>query len=241
MGRWVVAERLIIVALFVPCRLLRRPAGHAAVLRAAPSSTTTAAPFALEGLPDRRSADACAFAAVVAGALVAGDAETITEASRAADFVCDDETDLPLPGCAPGITLTGHPLIDSRPVIEVLDGEAYAAQNQAILGNVDPSFTDDQGDGAMQVLGVGTCGPDIPERRSYHVAFTAAVTAEDGGTERLVGSYELNLLDGDLADRHRIPRHVRELARDLRLTRCASTAASRCAGELFRYPRGVDS
>lgn len=161
----------------------------------APPSTTTIAPFALEGCPID-DADACAFAAAVAGALVAADAETITGSSRATDFVCDEETDLPLPGCAPGITLTGHPVIDSRPVIEVLDGEAYAAQNHAILGNVDSAFTDDQGDGAMQVLGVGTCGPDIPERRSYHVAFTAAVTADDGGTERLVGSYELNLLDG---------------------------------------------
>ena len=102
-----------------------------------------------------------------------------------------------MPACTAGAVLTGHPLIDSRPVIEVLDPAIYAAQNESVMGNVDPSFEDEHGDGAVQVLGVGTCGPDIPERRSYHVAFTAGVSAEDGATERLVGSYELNLLDGE--------------------------------------------
>ncbi len=139
---------------------------------------------------------ACALAVEVATALVLSDAGHLTALSRTSEFVCDEVADLPLPACTPGAVLTGHPLIDSQPVIEVLDSAAYAAHNETVLGNVDPSFVDEHGDGAVRVIGVGTCGPDVPERRSYHVAYTAGVN-DGSDVERLVGSYELNLLDGE--------------------------------------------
>jgi hypothetical protein len=147
------------------------------------ATASTAGTFDVSGCPIA-DPTACAVAVRVATALSAGDADQITALSRATDFVCDESTDLPIPACTPGAVLTGHPLIDSQPVIEVLDDAAYAEHNATVLT-----------DGAMQVTGVGTCGPDIPGRRSYHVAFAAAASSSSR-PERLVGSYELNLLDG---------------------------------------------
>jgi hypothetical protein len=40
------------------------------------------------------------------------------------------------------------------------------------------------------VIGVGTCGPDIPRRRTYHLAWTAAI--DDGnGAEPHLASFEV--------------------------------------------------
>jgi hypothetical protein len=58
------------------------------------------------------------------------------------------------------------------------------------MAGVDPSFADDVGSGDVRVLGVGTCGPDIPGRRTYHLAWTVAAS-DAGPPERLLGSFEL--------------------------------------------------
>ena len=62
-------------------------------------------------------------------------------------------------------------------IVEVLDEDAYRGRLDAVVTNVDPSFSDELGDGTVRVLGVGTCGPDVPGRRTYHLAWTAAVGA----------------------------------------------------------------
>ena len=45
------------------------------------------------------------------------------------------------------------------------------------------------------MLGVGTCGPADPTRRSYHLAFTAGLRG-DGAPERWLGSLEFVMREG---------------------------------------------
>ena len=56
-------------------------------------------------------------------------------------------------------------------------------------------FTDELGGGSATVIGVGTCGPDIPRRRTYHLAWTAAIDEGDGA-ERHLASFEVGF-DGE--------------------------------------------
>ena len=65
-----------------------------------------------------------------------------------------------------------------------------------MLGAIDPSFEDEHGRGAPAILGVGTCGPDVPGRRSYHLVWTAAASEGGGAPERLIASFEFALDDG---------------------------------------------
>ena len=101
------------------------------VTTTSPSASPTS--FGLDGCPIA-DPDACVLAWTWRHALVAGDAEMITYLSRTADFNCDDAVDLPLPDCTPGAVLTGHPVIDSQPMINVLDAAAYAAYNERVAG-----------------------------------------------------------------------------------------------------------
>jgi hypothetical protein len=87
--------------------------------------------------------------------------------------------------------LRGHAVASSVPVFEVLAPAAYRSQLEAILGNVDPSFTDDHGAGSIEVLGVGTCGPEDLASRSYHLGMTMAVSESGAPPGRLLGSFEL--------------------------------------------------
>ncbi len=91
--------------------------------------------------------------------------------------------------------LRGHALSGPDFVVEVVDEEGYREQLQAITSNVDPSYSDELGDGALRVIGVGTCGPDIPGRRTYHLAWTAAVSETGAPAERILGSFELTFAD----------------------------------------------
>lgn len=79
--------------------------------------------------------------------------------------------------------------------MEVVGEDAYRDQLEAIVDHVEPSFADDLGGGAPSVIGVGTCGPDIPGRRTYHLAWSAAVSERGAPPERLLGSFELTLED----------------------------------------------
>ncbi len=74
----------------------------------------------------------------------------------------------------------------------MVDDAEYRSRLEAAVGAIVPEFSDGHGDGAVRLLGVGTCGPDEPGRRSYHLAWTAAMGDEP---RRMVGSFEL--IDGD--------------------------------------------
>ncbi|MGH2636156.1 MAG: hypothetical protein ACRDHU_08435, partial [Actinomycetota bacterium] len=132
----------------------------------------------------------CARAAEAARALVAGDAAALLELSRPERFECTDVDVEFFPACETSSVLEGYPLTDARFAIEVLDRSAYRRQLDAILSSIEASYSDEQGDGSPTILGVGTCGPPDPERRSYHLVWTAAASEGGSEPERLLGSFE---------------------------------------------------
>lgn len=136
----------------------------------------------------------CATAAEIAAALTRGDVDALVDLSRSDRIVCAEVAVEYFPGCATGAALEGHGVSDSRLLVEMVDTTAYRAELDAVVGTVDPSSTDAVGDGAVRLVGVGTCGPDEPGRRSYHLAWTA-VSVVGGRPERVVASFELNRVD----------------------------------------------
>lgn len=137
----------------------------------------------------------CAQASRAAHALLAGDADALFRLSFPQRFDCDEVDIVYFPACETSERLVGFPVGGGALRIEVLHEAAYRSQLEAILGAIDPSFTDEHGDGAPAILGVGTCGPDLPGRRSYHLVWTAAVSEGGGPSERLIGSFEFALDD----------------------------------------------
>ncbi len=111
--------------------------------------------------------------------------------SRKDRLVCAELAVEYFPGCETRDVLQGYGLRGSNFIVELVDDDGYRDQLEAISSNVDPSFVDDLGGGEARVLGVGTCGPDIPGRRTYHLAWTAAVSEAGAPAERVLGSFEL--------------------------------------------------
>jgi hypothetical protein len=139
----------------------------------------------------------CVTAADAIAALQAADAEGLFALSREDRLVCAKLNREYFPGCETRDVLVGHGSSGASFVVEVLDDQAYRGQLEAIVTNVDPAFADDLGDGAVLVVGGGTCGPDIPGRRTYHLAWTAAVSEGGAPAERLLGSFEFLFQDGE--------------------------------------------
>ena len=106
-------------------------------------------------------------------ALEAGDVDRLVELSYSDEFRCDELPAELFPDCAPGKVLEGHAFTDGQGEIRILAEARYRAELDRL--------------GEAAVLGVGTCGPDDPERRSYHLAFE--------GEDRL-GSLELVRREG---------------------------------------------
>ncbi len=137
----------------------------------------------------------CATAVEVIGALRSADVERLFQLSREDRLVCAGLAVENFPMCAEDDVLEGHALGGSDFIIEVVDDDRYRRQLEAIIPNIDASFSDELGDGSVRVIGVGTCGPDEPGRRTYHIAWTAAVGAAGAPAERLLGSFELTFDD----------------------------------------------
>ena len=116
--------------------------------------------------------------------------------SRPDRFVCSELPTDVFPACAQGDVLRGYPVASAEPIFEVLRPASYRSQVEAILTNADASHGDAHGSGAITVLGVGTCGPEEIERRSYHLGMTMAVSEEGAPAERLLGSFEFSHRDG---------------------------------------------
>jgi hypothetical protein len=148
---------------------------------------TAACPVADEAL--------CATATEVIQALQSADVDRLFALSREDRLVCADLALEYFPACETDDVLQGHALSGPDFLVEVVDGDGYRVQLEAIMSNVDPSFSDELGDGGVRVIGVGICGPDIPGRRTYHLAWTAAVSETGAPAERLLGSFELTFED----------------------------------------------
>ena len=100
----------------------------------------------------------------------AGDDEALLGLSRVDTIVCDDVAPEYFPECETGAVFYGYGISDPYFVVNLVDENAYADHLDTITGRVDPSFSDEFGDGRPRIIGVGTCGPDIPGRRTYHLA-----------------------------------------------------------------------
>ena len=139
----------------------------------------------------------CATAVDAIEALQAADAKRLYTLSREDRLVCAKLNRDYFPGCETDDVLVGHGSSGANFIVEVLGEDAYRGRLESIVTNVDPSFSDELGDGAVRVVGVGTCGPDIPGRRTYHLAWTAAVSEAGAPAERHLGSFEFLFEDGD--------------------------------------------
>jgi hypothetical protein len=167
-----------------------------------PSTTTSPAPGASATEAPTYDAASCpvfdeAFcdtAVEVIRALRAGDAEDLFELSREDRLVCARVAIEYFPGCDERDVLEGYGLSGPDFTVEVVDASGYRARLHDVMTSLDPSFADDLGAGDVRIVGVGTCGPDIPGRRTYHLAWTAGAT-EDGSSQRLLGSFELTFHD----------------------------------------------
>jgi hypothetical protein len=137
----------------------------------------------------------CATAVEVVDALAAGDVDRLLELSRFDRVECADVVVEYFPGCATDDVVEGHGLSGPDLLVDLVDRDRYTDWLVAMTTGVDVSFADQLGDGAVQVVGIGTCGPNEPGRRTYHVAWTAAL--RDGATpaERMLGSFELTFVD----------------------------------------------
>lgn len=137
----------------------------------------------------------CATAVDAIEALQGTDAERLFALSREDRLVCAKVNREYFPGCETDDVLVGHGSSGANFLVEVLDGKAYRSQLESIVTNMDPAFSDELGDGTVRIVGVGTCGPDTPSRRTYHLAWTAAVSEGGAPAERVLGSFEFLFKD----------------------------------------------
>jgi hypothetical protein len=138
----------------------------------------------------------CATAIEAANALAAGDAGQLVGLSRSDTVICAKVAREYFPGCQADDVLKGYGLSDADFIVELVNVDAYGEAVAALTSSVDPSFTDEIGDGGARVIGVGTCGPDLPSRRTYHLAWTAGLDDPDGTARRVLGSFEFSFDEG---------------------------------------------
>ncbi len=162
----------------------------------APATPSAQAPLDATGCPVDDAAF-CGTAVDVADALRRRDGGSLLPLSRSATIDCDEVAREYFPACASEDVLRGYGISGAAFLVEMLGRKAYRQQLEAVIDVIDPSYADDLGGGAAQILGVGTCGPDIPGRRTYHLAWTAAAPEGGGAAERLLGSFELTFEDDE--------------------------------------------
>ena len=161
------------------------------------SPTATPAPLtelARDGCPVPDDAF-CDTATEIGQALLDRNAAALLRLSRSDTIACAVVAREYFPGCEDADVLTGYGLSHADFVVDVVPKRRYAARLDEVVSGIDPGYADELGGGAPTVIGVGTCGPDIPRRRTYHLAWTAAI--DDGnGPERHLGSFEVGF-DGE--------------------------------------------
>jgi hypothetical protein len=138
----------------------------------------------------------CATATEAAVAVSRRDARQLMALSRSDSIRCADVAPEYFPGCQTDDVLEGYGLSGADFTVELVDEEAYLDALKGLTGGRADSFVDEIGDAQLQIVGVGTCGPDEPTRRTYHLAFTTALVGAGGTAERVVGSFEFAFRDG---------------------------------------------
>ena len=137
----------------------------------------------------------CRTAVEIATALSAREGDSLLSLSRSTRVDCAEVAREYFPACQDDDVLEGYGISGADLLVDVVEREAYSGRLRAVLGGIDPSYSDELGDGSARLLGVGSCGPDIPGRRTYHLTWTAAVREGRDTAERLLGSFELGLED----------------------------------------------
>jgi hypothetical protein len=137
----------------------------------------------------------CDTATEIGQALLDRDAAELLRLSRSDTIECARVAREYFPGCEDADILTGYGLSDADFVVDVVPRRGYTDRLDAVVSGIDPGYADQLGTGSPSVIGVGTCGPDIPRRRTYHLAWTAAID-DGGGAERHLGSFEVGF-DGE--------------------------------------------
>ena len=192
--RWSVLASLLLVVVIAcgsadPGQLASSPSVST------PSPTATPEPtFSRAGCPVTDDAF-CDTAAQIGRALLQRDAAALLRLTSSDTIGCARVAREYFPGCADADVLTGYGLSGADFIVDVLPRSAYAERLDAAISGIDPAFTDELGGGSATVIGVGTCGPDIPRRRTYHLAWTAAIDEGDGA-ERHLASFEVGF-DGE--------------------------------------------
>ena len=202
-----VVATLVAGLMLVGCMSADRPPAPSSV-KTSPSSPQ-AEPLRYEvttcPIPDEAF---CSTAVEVIEALRAADSDRLFAISRDDRFVCARLAVEYFPACEEDDLLEGYALSGPNFLVEVAGERGYREQLDAIVSNVDPSFSDELGNGDVRVIGVGTCGPDVPRRRTYHLAWTAAVSEAGAPAARLLGSFEFTF-DDDC--RALVPRAARRM------------------------------
>jgi hypothetical protein len=137
----------------------------------------------------------CDTATRIGRALLERDAAALLKLGRSDTIECAKVAREYFPQCADADVLTGYGVSVADFIVEIVPRSAYSRRLEDVVSGIDPAFTDELGGGSPTVIGVGTCGPDIPERRTYHVAWTAAID-DGGGAERYLASFEVGF-DGE--------------------------------------------
>ncbi|MEQ1874097.1 MAG: hypothetical protein ABL953_10245 [Ilumatobacteraceae bacterium] len=150
-----------------------------------PSSTTPPVLFDAADCPVTDEVF-CAMATEVANALAGRDAQQLVLLSRQDTIVCAEMNIEYFPGCVGQDTLTGYGLSGPTLVVEAANEADYLAALRDMTQPIDPT--------SVEIFGVGTCGPDVPGRRTYHLSWTAKHVDGDVATE-VVGSFESLFLD----------------------------------------------
>jgi hypothetical protein len=166
-----------------------------ATTSSSPEPTAVSTVLTAEGCPvlDEQF---CQAAVEIAAALADGDAGVLFDLSRSSTIDCAEVAREYFPGCRTDTTvLEGYGRSGADFIVEVVSGGAYRRRLEATVDGVDSTYSDDLGTGAPRVLGVGTCGPDVPGRRTYHLSWTAAVQEAGAPAERVLGSFELTFED----------------------------------------------
>jgi hypothetical protein len=184
----------VVVALLAGCAAGSR--SPAPVTSAPPAAGPTPTELARSGCPVD-DADFCPRAVIAANSLLTGTAADLLEVSAVETFTCDDMPAGMVSACGPGAVLTGHGVYSEASKITVVDPDDYPRWLDDLFGRVDAGYSDGRGSGRPGILGVGTCGPDDPDRRSYHVVFTVALRDPAGqAVRRWLGSVEFVRREG---------------------------------------------
>jgi hypothetical protein len=196
MRRWILV--LAPVVAMTACGSPVEPApSPSAPTSSSPSPSVTSVPVAELAREDCPVPDDafCDTATEIGRALLDRNAVALLRLSRSDTIECARVAREYFPGCGDAEVLTGYGLSHADFVVDVVPRRAYADRLDAVVSGIDPGYADEFGNGSPTVVGIGTCGPDIPRRRTYHLAWTAAI--DDGnGPERHLGSFEIGF-DGE--------------------------------------------